>query len=145
MDNDHNLGSKRLIQAIGQVEVLAIFFPLFGYTLIVDTRHNASVAPAIIAEEMAGSVEARLVSFARLRPELPLPEKLAVAPWLGSIRALTDLGIPDAIVNRWHALGYPEREPEISAAFRQLARVERTALRELIAGSASKALWQRPR
>ena len=143
MDNAFDLGSERLIRAIGSVEVLNLFFPWLGHSLIMDTRHSVQAPPAILLEPMVGSAEARLRSFAHLRPQFPLPDKLAVAPWLGSVRAFAEAGVYGAIVERLLALGYPELERDAARALRQLVRLERAALRGIIAGETSTALWER--
>ncbi|MDP9374179.1 MAG: hypothetical protein M3Q65_17335 [Chloroflexota bacterium] len=145
MDDAYELGSERLIEAIGRLDVLNIFFPRLAHSLILDARHNPAVPPAILVDGMVGSLEARLRSFGRLRPQLPLPEELAVAPWFGSPQALVRTGIYDAIVNRWRMLGHPEGEAEAARALRQLVRLERAAVRDLLAGTSGKTLWQRPR
>ena len=146
MDTPYDLGGDRLVRAIGRVEVLNVFFPRLRHSLILDTRHDRdrAVAPAIIVDGMVGSPEERMRSFARLRPELPIPERIAVASWLGSIRALVEAGVYAAILERWLALGYPLGERDAERAFRQLARLERAALRDLLTGATSKAIWERP-
>ncbi|HEX5505381.1 MAG TPA: hypothetical protein VFW96_22375 [Thermomicrobiales bacterium] len=143
MDNAYDFGSQRLIRAIQTVDVLNIFFPALGYSLILDTRHDGEAPPAILLAEAVGSAEARLRSFARLRPQFPLPAQLAIGPWFGSLRAFVELGVYDAIVERWRALGYAEQERDAAASLRRLQRLERRAMRDIISGAASKALWER--
>ena len=144
MDNAFDLNTERLILAIGQIEILNIFFPRIGYSLILDTRHDPAIPPAIIVDRMVGSPQARLESFGWLRPQMPRPEQLAVAPWLGSVRSLVGVGIYDAIVERWRQLGYAdEGEAGAMRALRELARHERAAMRDLLAGTTSRTIWQR--
>lgn len=140
MDNAFDLGSERLIRVIARVEVLTIFFPRLGYSLILDSRHDAATPPAILIERMAGSVEARLRSFAQLRPAFPIPKQLALASWLGSVRAFVETGVHDAIVARWHTLGYPEHDA--ARALRRLNELERVYLRRVLSGEASRVLWR---
>lgn len=145
MDNAFDLGAGRLINAIksDSVPVLSLFFPRLGHSLILDTRHNPAVPPAILVEPVARSPEARRQSFARLRPQLPVPEQLAVAPWHGSTRALVETGVYDAILDRWRSLDHPEGEADMARALRQLARLERATLRDLLFGATGRTLWQR--
>ncbi len=143
MDNPIDQGHERLIKAILSVEVLNIFFPWLGQSLILDARHSPEAPPAVILDPMVGSPEARLRSFARLRPQLPIPDRLAVAPWIGSMRAFAETGVYGAIVERVRTLGYPELVADADSAFRHLIRLERAALRGLIAGETSTALWER--
>lgn len=143
MDDAAELLNKRLIRAIEVAEVLNVFFPQLQHSLILDARHDQFAPPAIILDGMVGSAEARVRSFAQLRPHFPLPEKLMIAAWPGSIRALVEAGVYDAILERWRALGYPQGEAEAARALRQLRRLERAAMRDLLTGTTSKALWQR--
>ena len=143
MDNPIDLGHERLIRAILSVEVLNIFFPWLGHSLILDTRHSPEAPPAILLEPMVGSAEARLRSFAHLRPQFPIPERLAVAPWIGSIRAFAETGVYGAIVERLNTLGYPELTADADRALRRLVRLERAALRGIVSGETSMALWER--
>lgn len=145
MDTPFDLGGDRLARAIASVEVLNIFFPRLRHSLILDTRHRRQegIPPAILVDAMVGSPEARLRSFAVLRPSLPLPERLAVAPWIGSVRALVEAGVYDAILARWEALGYPEGERDAERALRRLARLERDAMRDLLTGASSRVIWRR--
>ena len=145
MDDAFDFGAERLIEAIGRLEVLNIFFPRLAHSLILDTRHDPVVPPAILVDGMVGSLEARMRSFGRLRPQLPLPQELAVAPWFGSPRALVRTGVYDAILARWRLLGYPQGEAEAALALRHLTQLERAALRDLLAGTTGKTLWKRPR
>ena len=143
MDRDPDLKPELLIKAILSVEVLNIFFPWLGHSLILDTRHSPETPPAVLLEPMVGSAEARLRSFAHLRPQFAIPDRLAVAPWLGSMRAFAETGVFGAIVERVRILGYPELVADADASFRRLIRLERAALRGLIAGETSTALWER--
>ena len=143
MDDASDPKPELLIKAILSVEVLNIFFPWLGHSLILDTRHSPEAPPAVLLEPMVGSAEARLRSFAHLRPQFAIPDRLAVAPWLGSMRAFAETGVFGAIVERLHTLGYPERAVDAERAFRRLVRLERAALRGIIAGETSTALWER--
>src|SRR5215217_5247853 len=55
VDNPMDLGHERLIRAIETLEVLNIFFPWLGHSLILDTRHSAEAPPAVLLEPMVGS------------------------------------------------------------------------------------------
>lgn len=143
MDGHFDLGADRLKQAIERAEVLNVFFPRLGYALILDARRSATAEPAILIDGMVGSVAARIESFTRLRPDLPKPEQLAIAPWLGSVRSFIEAGIYRAIVERWVRLGSTNVDDAVETAMRQLARIERDTLRRIVSGETSRALWQR--
>lgn len=143
MDGQFDLGADRLIQAIEHAEVLNVFFPRLGQALILDTRSNAATGPAILVDEMVGSVAARVESFTRLRPDFQKPDQLAIAPWFGSVRSFIEAGIYRAIAERWLRLTPRGSTAAVDGAMRTLARIEHDTLRRIMRGETSRALWQR--
>jgi hypothetical protein len=145
MDNAFNLSSTRIIRALAEAEVMSIFFPRVGKALIMDTRHDAENGPAVFLDEMVGSPEERLQSIRRLRPQFRELAQLTLAPWIGSTRSFADQGILEAIVERFHALGFPEAADDAMATFRQLRRAEHATMRDLIAGDpqTTRTVWSR--
>lgn len=143
MDARNSFGADRLIQAIERAEVLNVFFPRLGHALILDARSNGSEEPAILIDGMVGSVAARIESFERLRPGLPSPEQLAIAPWFGSVRSFIEAGVYRAIVERWTTICPRAGTSAVDVAMRRLARLERDALRGIVSGQTSRSLWQR--
>src|SRR5215218_10921413 len=67
---------ERFEGAVRTAEVMSIFFPRIGQTLILDMRHLGNDGPLLLIDTMVASPNDRLLSFHRLRPELPLPERL---------------------------------------------------------------------
>lgn len=145
MDNAFNLSSNKIIRALAEAEVMSIFFPHAGKALIVDTRHDAENGPAVFVDEMVGSPEERLQSIRRLRPQFKELAQLTLAPWFGSTRTFAAQGILEAIVERLHALGFPDAADGAMAAFRQLRRAEQATLRDLISGDpqTTRTVWSR--
>jgi hypothetical protein len=145
MDNAFNLSSTKIIRALAEAEVMSIFFPHAGKALIIDTRHDAENGPAVFVDEMVGSPEERLQSIRRLRPQFKELAQLTLAPWFGSTRTFAEQGILEAIVERFHALGFPGTADEAMTAFRQLRRAETATLRDLITGDpqTTRTVWAR--
>ena len=121
MDNAYNISSSKIIRALAEAEVMSIFFPRVGKALIVDTRHDAEHGPVVLIDDMVGSAEERLQSVRRLRPEFTEIAQLTLAPWLGSTRAFAEQGILDAIVERFHAMGYHDAANDAMRVFRDSA------------------------
>ena len=145
MDNPYNISSAKIINALGEAEVMSIFFPRVGKALIVDTRHNAEHGPVVLIDEMVGSAEERLRSVRRLRPEFTEIAQLTLAPWMGSTRAFAEQGINDAIVARFHAMGFHDAADEALIVFQRLRRHETHVMRDLIGGDAqtTRTIWAR--
>jgi hypothetical protein len=145
MDNAFNLSSNKIIRALAEAEVMSIFFPRIGKAFIVDTRHDAENGPAVFVDEMVSSPEERLQSIRRQRPQFKELAQLTLAPWFGSTRTFAEQGILGAIVERLHALGFPDAAEEAAEAFRSLRRAEHSTLRDLIVGDpqTTRTVWAR--
>lgn len=145
MDNAYNISSAKIISALGEAEVMSIFFPRVGKALIVDTRHNADHGPVVLIDDMVGSAEERLQSVRRLRPEFTEIAQLTLAPWIGSTRAFAEQGILDAIVARFHAMGFHDAADDAITVFQRLKRHETQVMRDLVAGDAqtTRTIWSR--
>jgi hypothetical protein len=145
MDNAYNISSAKIINALAEAEVMSIFFPRVGKALIVDTRHNAEHGPVVLIDEMVGSAEERLQSVRRLRPEFTEIAQLTLAPWLGSTRSFAEQGILEAIIARFHAMGFHDAADEATTVFQRLRRYETRVLLDLIAGDAqtTRTIWAR--
>lgn len=145
MDNAFELYHDRIIEAIEQGEVVCLFFPRLGKTLILDPRHTDDVPPAIFVENMVRSARERLDSLRRLRPEFPLPEEMRLVPWFGFVGSLDDAGVTKALLRRCHEAGDLRMARACTAALRELRKIEHAFMRSIIRGESSRTLWERPR
>src|SRR5690349_21305121 len=100
MDNPYELFHDRIIDAIRSGDVVCLFFPRLGKTLILDLRSTRDVPPAVFVENMVSSPRERLSSLQRLRPQFELPDEIRLAPWFGFVRSLHDSGVYDALIDR---------------------------------------------
>jgi hypothetical protein len=137
----------RIVAAIRSGEVICLFFPRLGKTLIVDVRHTLEMPPAVFVEDMVASPQERYQSLARLRPQLPLPplEAVQLAPWLGFVRSLRESEVYDALVGRCRETGDPVVVERFRAAIDALELMERRLVRAIVRGDLSRTLWERPR
>ena len=126
MDYPYNLASDMIIRHLLEAEVMSIFFPRIGKALIIDARHDYENGPTMLLDGMVESPEERLRSIKRLRPQFEQLAQLTLAPWAGSTRSFIERGVLDA-------------------TFRELRRVEREVMRDLVAGDprTTRTLWQR--
>jgi hypothetical protein len=134
---------ERFVAALHTAEVMSVFFLRVGQSLILDMRRHGDEGPLILLDEMVETPSDRLLSFRRLRPELPLPERLTLAPWPGAVTSLAESGILDAIFERCRLEGGEELVDQVQELYRELKTIERTQLRDLVRGVGMKTLWQR--
>jgi hypothetical protein len=145
MDNIFDIFHDRIIAAIRTGEVICLFFPRLGKTVIVDLRHNDVAPPAVFVEAMVGSPEERLKSLERLRPDWPLPEEVRLAPWFGFVGSLQESEICAVLLERCEQAGGAEFVERCRAALDELRAFEAQYVRGVIRGELSRVVWQRPR
>lgn len=135
---------RRIIEAFAVAEVMSVFFVRVGRSLILDFRTADGVPPAVLLDGMVSSPHERLRSFERIRPELPLPERLTLVPWTAAVRHFDEEGLLGAMLARCEREGGEELRGSGESGFRSLRRLEQRYLRDLIRGVGMRTIWQRP-
>lgn len=143
MDNSFDLFHDRIIEAIRTGEVVCLFFPRLGKTLILDLRYTQEIPPAIFLENMVSTPRERLESLQQLRPQFQLPDELRLAPWFGFVRSLRDTGVYDALLERCGETGDTTLTQDCREAIRALEQIEQHLVRAIVRGDMSRTLWQR--
>lgn len=143
MDKPFELFHTRIIEAIQTAEVMSLFFPRFGKTLMLDLRHTVEIPPWVSIDDMVSSPQERLVRFEQMRPHLPLPDELRIAAWVGSVESLKDAGIVDAMLERCSETGDVGIVEQCREAIVSLDTHERQHLKAMIRGEMSRTIWQR--
>lgn len=143
MDHHSQLFHNRIIEAIRTGEVICLFFPRFGKTLIMDMRHTLEIPPGVIIDDMVSRPAERIGRLEELRPTMPPPEELRIAAWVGSVSSLEDAGIAPALLERCADTGDVGAVERCRAALDSLERLERQHLRAVLRGEMSETIWQR--
>lgn len=134
---------ERMLAALREAEVMSIFFVRVGQSLIVDMRRSGFTEPAAMLDDIVSTPQARLQSFRRLRPGLPLPERLTLAPWAQAVSDFERQGYLAALLERCVLEGGDELRETARAAYRQLEILEQRYLRDLVRGVGMQTIWQR--
>lgn len=143
MDNVFDTYHERIIEAIREGDVVCIFFPRLGKTLILDLRHSIETPPAVIIDNMVSNARERLERLQRMRPEFPMPDEVRLAPWIGFVRSLQETGVLDAMIERCTQTGNTGVVQDCRDAFATLERNERQLVRAIIRGDTTRTIWQR--
>ena len=143
MEHSEEEFNARMLDALRTADVMSVFFVRVGRSLILDLRREGDVGPAAILDDIVSTPEARLQSFRRLRPELPLPERLTLAPWTSAVRDFSRHGLLAALLDRCRLEGGEDLQASAAKAFRQLERLEQKYLRDLVRGVGMTTIWQR--
>ncbi|MDP6668157.1 MAG: hypothetical protein QF357_12310 [Dehalococcoidia bacterium] len=144
MDFGYGDGVEGVFKFIDRAEVMAVFFPKFGQSVVIDVRPKEGDPPLVRVVPMARSIADRLRSIKRMRPGLPRPQDIIAIPWVGYVDALKSSGLWARVVGRIEGTGYPEAIETAEKAFDELVRMERRELAQLIMGEQYETLWARP-
>ncbi|MBI01066.1 MAG: hypothetical protein CL783_01125 [Chloroflexi bacterium] len=143
MDFGYGNGVSGVFKFIENAEVMAVFFPKFGQSIVIDVRVKESDPPLVRVVPMARSIADRLRSIKRMRPSLPRPRDIVAVPWIGYVEAMQSSGLWNKIIGRIEESGYPEALEAADKAFDELVRMERRELAQLIMGEQYETLWAR--
>lgn len=141
MDSESRIDIEEVKRGIELTEIIALYFPYFRKTLLMDTRSSAVDGPMIKVVPMASSPEERLRELRRLRPRFPKPERITIIPWPKYVSSLVGLDVWDTIVRRYLEIGSPEVVRQCEACLQELYRAERDELRRAITGEGYETLW----
>lgn len=137
IDDGAELDLTAVCQNIAEAEVITVYFPLIGRTLLVDARRTASVPTMVRVVPMARDTGERLRSLRRLRPTLPRPESLTMIPWRMRVRTMVASGVWDCLLRRL------DDHAAAEACLAELQRLERAEQLDAILGRRYEALWTR--
>lgn len=143
LDSEPDLDIDRVVQNIDEADIVTIYFPLLGKTLILDTRRNEHTGPLIALVPIATDGVDRYQSFRKLRPSFPRPESISMIPWPRRIDSLTGLGIWSHVVDRVKHLT-PDYRSFIETAdscLHELRELEMIELLRAVSGEQYQTLW----
>ena len=143
LDSGIELDLERVVQNIDEADVITIYFPLLGKTLILDTRRNEHAGPLITLVPIAQDSIDRYRSFRRLRPSFPRPESISMIPWTHRIDSLARLGIWSHVVARVQDVS-PDPCAFVEVADSCLCELRDLEVRELlraVSGEQYQTLW----
>ena len=144
MDFGYGDSVHGVFKFIENAEVLAVFFPKFGQSVVVDVRPKEGEPPLFRVVPMARSIADRLRTIKRMRPALPRPQDIVAVPWVGYVDAMKTSGLWGKVLGRIEQTGFTEALEDAENAFNELVRMERRELAQLIMGDQYETLWARP-
>ncbi len=142
-DQEREAYIHQVIESVRTAEVMSLFFPTAMRSLILDMRRSLVSEPRIMVDRIVTSPAARIQTFRRIRPEMPLPINVTIIPWVGYVMQLVETGVLEAIYERCRWEGDDTLEAAAKACYQTLVTIERELRRELVFGAGMKTLWQR--
>lgn len=146
MSDEFGVDLDEVFKVIDAADVLVVRFHLIDKRLLVDFRTKAGVLPLVRIVPRAESVEDRFRTIKRLRPELPLPEKVMSFHWPRSMPVLLTSGVWQHLVDRVSALGDDDTTESCGRTMEELVTLERREVFGAIRGADHyQTIWERQR
>jgi hypothetical protein len=130
--------------ALADAVVMSLFFIRLGSTMILDFRTAEGVNPVVMVDDMTSSAKERLLSFRQLRPELPIPEEITLAPWAERVREFEQSGVLERLLERCDEVGGAELMQQARTGYLKLLAEEKKILRDMVTGIGMETIWERP-
>lgn len=142
MDNEDQFLSQ-VLSGISEAEVVTIFFPLLRRAMVIDARRDGDIGYMVKVMPQVNSMEDRIRSIEKLRPQLGKVRSILGVPWMKSVRRLDEHGVTGMLVDKLVGAGatYSEAEAAVQAAAEQLWRLEKMAFVRMIRGEGFRTLW----
>jgi hypothetical protein len=144
MEQEYPVDLDELRRTIDRADVIALFFPYFHKTLLLDTRATRVDPPMARVVPMVRTAQERMEELRRLRPRFDRPRALALIGWPRSVASVKALGVWAALVERFAAAGSDGCEATLERCYRALVREERAELRRAVRGEGYRTVWHRP-
>ena len=142
--DDYGLDLEEVARVIDAAEVLVIRFAILDKRLLIDARTSESEGPIISIVPKAGSVEERFKALKKLRPRLPLPEKIMSFMWPRQMETFRASGLWEKIEARMVSLGGEEMFKVCQTVFADLEQQEKAEVVAAIRGADTyQSLWER--
>ncbi len=142
MDNEDQFLSQ-VLSGISEAEVVTIFFPLLRRAMVIDARTDDQNAFMVKVMPQVNSMEERIRSIEKLRPQLGKVRSILGVPWMKSVRRLDEHGVTRMLVDKLVSAGatYGEADEAVQGAANQLWRLEKMAFVRMIRGEGFSTLW----
>jgi hypothetical protein len=142
--DDYGLDLDEVARVIDAAEVLVVRFAILDKRLLIDARTSEGEGPLITIVPKATSVEDRFKALKKLRPRLPLPDKIMSFMWPRQMETFKASGLWEKIEGRMVSLGGEEMLPACESVFDELEREEKAEVVAAIRGGETyQSLWER--
>lgn len=142
--DDFGLDLDEVARVIDSAEVLVIRFAILDKRLLIDSRTTEDEGPLIAVVPKASSVEERFKALKKMRPRLPLPDRIMSFMWPRQMETFRASGLWEKIEGRMVSLGGEEMLGVCKAVFEELEKEEKAEVVAAIRGGETyQSLWER--
>jgi hypothetical protein len=145
MSNDYGIDLDEILKVVDAAEVVIIRFQMpVDRRLLIDARSTEVDPPLVKLVARASSVEDRFRSLKRLRPRLPLPDRIMSFQWPKHVKVLEESGVWGRIVRRMLESGHSNVQQMCDEVWRELVSAERKEeIAAITGGEGWQTLWER--
>lgn len=143
LDGGFEIDIGAINENIDEAQVISLYFPVLGKTLLLDTRTSAEAGPLVCLLEMVSTPAERMQTLRRLRPQFTRPGSMTLIPWMRRVASLSDTGVWEHLVARLESIGDPDCLAAASACREELEQLERRELVGAVTGEQYRTLWGR--
>ncbi len=142
--DDYGLDLDEVSRVIDAADVLVVRFAILDKRLLIDARTGDQEGPLIAIVPKANSVEERFKALKKMRPRLPLPEKIMSFMWPRQLETFRASGLWDKIEARMVSLGGEQMIDACKKVIEELEREEKAEVVSAIRGGEGyQSLWER--
>ena len=142
--DDYGLDLDEVSRVIADAEVLVVRFAILDRRLLIDARTSETEGPLIAIVPKASSVEERFKALKKMRPRLPLPDRIMSFMWPRQMETFRASGLWDKIEARMVSLGGEEMLAACKSVFDELEKQEKAEVVAAIRGGETyQSLWER--
>ena len=127
-----------------EADVVSLFFPYFGKTVLIDIRSNETDGQALILTEMVRNPRERIRSMEQLRPGFNDPEKMVLIPWVRYLETLIDSGIWSIVIKKLEEASFIDPKASADEILKKLRNLEHSDLADAGNGPSYNTIWSKP-
>tara|TARA_Y100000588_G_scaffold114447_1_gene125600 strand:+ start:100 stop:543 length:444 start_codon:yes stop_codon:yes gene_type:complete len=128
-------------ETILESDVVSIFFPFLGKSVIVDSRTNETEGPILLLTDMAKTPKERVDSLKQMRPSFQTINEIVLIPWVRYVSTLKSSGIWEGILDKMFKLGQGKPHGDVDQIMDVLETLERIYLIEVMTGPTWETTW----
>ena len=114
MISDHLFDNlENVKETILESDVVSIFFPFLGKSVIIDSRTNDTEGPILLLTDMVKTPKERVDSLKQIRPSFQTINEIVLIPWVRYVSTLKSSGIWGGILDKMLKLGQEKTHADV--------------------------------
>ena len=133
---------NEVFKYIKNSDVITVFFPKLGRSLVMDLRTTSDLGPMIKIMPMTNSISERIETLKNLRPTFPKAKEIVVVPWVGYVQVLKSSGLWNHLLDEIVKLKNQTAINDAIKAYKELVFIQEEDLHEMLFGDKYETIWE---